>query len=131
MEIGNLETAEAHGEGAECRIKGFDGKDTDVFIHIKGCDSLESQKCTSRARRDATVKLSSKDLAKKGLSDDYYIDVEVGELVELTTGWRGLTDKGEPVPYSKERSERLFRSSPGVRSQLINFAYNRANFIKG
>jgi hypothetical protein len=117
MELDELCTTERHEKGAEIRIKNpVDDSETDVYITIQGIDSKSYRQ------------------AAKTQQKDILDDVEgSGEklLASITIGWRGLTDKGVEVEFSKDRAEQLYSNSPGIARQVDNFAAKRGNFTNG
>lgn len=47
---------------------------------------------------------------------------------KLTAGWDGLTDQGQPFPYSYENALALYRRLPRARNDAIRFISNPANY---
>lgn len=58
-------------------------------------------------------------------------DTDIETLVEITEDWRGLTENGEPVPFSKDTLRDLYKRSPDTRSAIFAFIENAKNFTKG
>ena len=58
-------------------------------------------------------------------------DTDIETLVEITEDWRGLTENGEPVPFSKGTLRDLYKRSPDTRSAIFAFIENAKNFTKG
>lgn len=46
----------------------------------------------------------------------------------LTTGWSGITDKGQPFEYSAENALALYRRLPRVRAEALRFVSNPGNY---
>ncbi len=128
MDIKELMTAESHDVGAECNIKHpTTGKPTDIFITVMGPDSKEFRKQKSRLNRlyiEASIK-------KETVDTDAVLVMSRSMLANVTTGWRGVTDGGEDVPFSVEKCEELYAGSPFVYDQIDSFIGTYANFIKG
>ena len=136
MDLSELMTADAHEEGAEVNIiSPVTGKASDVFIKVLGPDSkayrVESKRNLSKAVAEyRKLKGDSKDLDFDVMSDQE-IEGEINKLVAVTVGWRGISDKGEPVVFSKEMCEKLYRSAPHIVIQVNNFLADYTNFTKG
>ena len=136
MDLSELMTAEAHEEGAEVNIiSPVTGKASDVFIKVLGPDSkayrMETKRHMSKVVAEyRKLKDDSKSLDFELMSEQE-IEGEIKKLVVVTVGWRGICDKGEEVPFSKEMCEKLYRSAPHVVIQVSNFLADYTNFTKG
>jgi len=119
MELGELLTREAHEAGAECKIKGPDGKLTDLVITVRGVDSKEWRKANKDAQRDAL----------RAAANGKPVDVdEVGLLVSATIGWHGLVNEGKEYKFSEKRCRQLYEDAPYIRDQVDQFVGKRSNF---
>lgn len=126
MEIGEICTREAHEAGAELNIlHPSTGEETDLFIIVLGPDSREWR----RAIKTDLTKL----LAKKaqGITEEDLVDSDIDKLVSITSGWRGLTDKGAEVKFTKEKCKQLYSDSPRIMDQVDKFIGDSRNFTKG
>jgi len=124
MELSTLQTAEAHNEGAEMRVHGPDGAETDFYITLSGIDSEVWRKNSREHKRRAY-----KSLLGEG---EYNEDQERrGVLAAATIGWRGLKSDGEDVEFSIEQAANLYESAPYILDQADNFIGDRVNFMKG
>lgn len=127
MELNQLETVTDHDAGAEYNVLSpVDGKPTDVFIKIKGADS--------KAWRLAKKKQTQQIIDARATSTMDQLDYEAMDaeaLAEVTMSWKGITKDGKPYEFSKANAEQLYKESPSVTAQLIEFLSNRANFTKG
>lgn len=117
MELHKLYTLDAHNTGAEIRVKDQFGNDTDFYITVLGVDSSTWRNTLVQAQRGA---------------------VETGEMMEpnevlarCTVGWRGLTLKGKPVPFTKEAAKALYINAPYIADQVDQFMGKRKNFTTG
>ena len=126
MDIGTLVTVTDHEAGAEYRLRSpVDGKPTDVYITIKGADSLEWRK-QKRIQTNTIVKAREQ---KKGDID--YDALDVDALVAVTTSWRGIAKDGAEWPCTPENVRYLYENSPRIVAQLLGFISDSANFTKG
>lgn len=125
MEVSNLYTVAASEKGAEVQIKDpRTKKPLDVFISVKGIDSKAFQEA-KKARHKAELEA----IAEKRDVDSTEMDLDM--LVALTTGWRGLLDKGKEYEFSPDRCRKLYKESPAIREQVDLFIANRRNFTSG
>ena len=126
MDINQLLTVDAHEAGAECQILSpVDRKPTDVYIKIMGADS--------RAWRDAKKKQTAKIIEQRaaGKTEIDYDAMDVDAIVAITIDWRGITQDGEPFECNTKNKKQLYKNSPFIVEQLLNFLGKGENFIKG
>lgn len=127
MEFEALCTRDTHEEGAEVQIMDpSSGKMTDLYITVLGPDSREWRKTVKADLR----KIWSR---KKGeeITEDDLIQSDIDKLVAVTVGWRGMKNKGEDMPFSKEAVRTLYERSPRIMDQVDVFMADSRNFIKG
>jgi hypothetical protein len=128
MDIGSLVTVSDHEAGAEYNVRSpVDGKLTDVFITIKGADSLEWRK----QKRGQTNKIIESRSSSKKAQELDYDSMDVDALVAVTVAWRGIIKDGEEWPCTAENVRFLYEGSPRIVSQLLTFISDSANFTKG
>lgn len=123
MDINQLETAPIHEEGREVQIKGPDGLETDVYIHVVGVDSKTWRKIARKMQ---------KGVIEESLPDKYKddgISERAESIAQATIGWRGITDDGKEVKFSKSKAFNLYRNAPYILNQVDVFIGNRANFM--
>jgi hypothetical protein len=116
MDIQNLYTVEEHEAGAEMQVHGKDGKPAKCFLTIVGLDSKTWNKALKKNKR----KLASDD--SQDASAELY--------AECVIAWRGFTDNGEKLEFSKAGIKGLLLSAPYIVKQIDDFIVNRVNFIK-
>lgn len=118
MELSKLDTATPAQAGAEMQCMSPDGKEKlDCFITFVGADSKTWRGLVKAAR-------------KKVLSGE---SEEVDNSIELSKAalsWRGFTQDGEEVEFSKDALVALFKSAPYLEGQADRFIANRVNFTK-
>jgi hypothetical protein len=123
MELGALETAQAHNEGAEMRVRGPDGEYTDFYIMLSGMDSTTWRKAARDVKRKVVEVMSA--------GGEVDIDFEAESLAASTIGWRGLESDGEAVEFNVDTAFSLYKNAPYIQDQADRFMGDRANFIKG
>lgn len=121
MEIKDIYTLEDHEAGSDIVITDpRTGKDTDFVITVMGVDSKAFRKANGAAMR------------KVLMQKDIDTDSETAEvLASITLGWKGLTDNGEEVEFSKDKAIALYTNAPYIADQVNVFIGNRKNFTKG
>lgn len=126
MELDTLLTTEAHNEGAEMRVRGPDGVETDFYITLAGMDSeaWRNAEVVKRRKQLESVKADQED------KDAIAYKILVDQVVSATIGWKGLSSNGEEVEFSKEQAEQVYIGAPYVLDQAFLFIGDRVNFIK-
>ena len=71
------------------------------------------------------------DLSRAVLAGEVISDAKAAMLAPLVVGWSGLTEAGEPVPYSPGKASELMREYPDLADQVDTFISNSENFTKG
>ena len=132
-------------EGATCELDVFtaDGWEP-AFLD---CDAKEPKKrlsinllgaASDKAKKYLNAEIRKERAKAKGKKqgDD---DFDLAELVEqkakraaaLTTGWANIPDeKGGLLEFSEKAAYEIYIKYDDIRSQVINFIDDRANFIK-
>lgn len=128
MELGKLQTATIHEEGAEVNILSpVDGTPTDVFVTIMGSDSKQWR--TAKKKQAAQI---NEHLRKGGKYDELdYDSMDAEALASVTLSWKGITKDGKEYKCNYGNALALYTDSPAVASQLIAFISDRENFIGG
>lgn len=68
-------------------------------------------------------------LAGKPIPDDDWIDILREAYAEaIVIGWRNMTIKGEPIPFSKENVIEFFKRLPNRFDAVVAAANTAANF---
>lgn len=120
MNFNDLLTTDKHEAGGEMEIlHPATGEKTGIFLTIRGIDS--------RSFRADSAEYNRKKLAKDADAEALYVDL----MVKATTGWRGMKDDGEDMPFSKEAVRKMYTESPAIFLQADRFCADRRNFTKG
>lgn len=119
MELNDLFTTPAHEAGAEMRVRDMLGNETDCYLLLVGMDSKAWQNASIKHRRSLIE------------PDADLYELKIQFMTDATIGWRGFTDQGNELEFSKEKAEQLYRSAPYIVEQADQFIGNRANFMKG
>lgn len=71
----------------------------------------------------------ARELRLEGVPDDQRdSEGRIRLAARMTVNWEGITDKGEPFPYSPENAVALYRRLPRVRGDALRFVANPAHF---
>ncbi len=128
MDFNKLLTTSDHDSGAELQlVHPVTSEQTTVFIKLAGVDSKAFRAAVRERQRQRAESIAKEVLDDGDLEERRDADV----LVAATLGWRGLENDGAPMEFTPENVRNLYIQSPGVRSQVERFIYNRRNFIKG
>lgn len=106
----------------ELQILMPDGTKTDFYVTLIGLDSAEA--------RAVVMKLGQKQQVK-GISVKEAFDGQVELAAACVLGWRGLTDNGVEVQFSKAKALEILGDERRafVREQIERFIGERANFF--
>jgi hypothetical protein len=115
MDLGFLETRAIHDEGAEMQVMDQLGNPTDMFITFAGVDS----------ERWPPIKRGIEKAAVLGRDWD-----NAAAMADMALSWRGATECGEPVEFSRDRVYKLLSNAPYICEQADKFIGKRANFLK-
>ena len=107
-----------HENAQEMRVVAPDGSLTGIYVSCLGYLS------------DAFAQ-AKQDLARVVLEGESVPDAKAKLLAAVVTGWRGLTENGVEVAYSKDRAIELMREYPDLANQVDAFISRNENFTKG
>jgi len=74
---------------------------------------------------------AKQDLSRAVLDGEPVGDAKSRLLSAVVVGWSGLTENGEPVPYSPAKAAELMREYPDLAEQVDTFISRNENFMKG
>ena len=128
MDFADLDLAKTADSGADMHVRHpvteepltTDGKP--ITIRLLGADSAEFRNGVK------AIANRSQSRKKPSLAEAERNAVEL--LARITTGWQGIVWNGEPLKFSRENAEMLYRERPWLREQADEFAGERANFFK-
>ena len=111
MDINDLYTQDKHDAGAEMRVRGPDGIETDCYIMLVGIDSKKWREILKERAKDSAI-------------NDNMI------LAKATLGWRGFTNGDDNFEFSEAAALALYKKAPYIAQQADLFISRRVNFIK-
>jgi hypothetical protein len=122
MDLDSLDVVATSEKGIEVVIVNPMTGPTDFVITVKGIYSKQFSELIGRAAQRLNK------AGPNAPAND--VDVMAKVLAQVTLGWRGLTEKGQPVTFSPEAAERVYRN-PLVRKQVMDAAMNEGNLVPG
>lgn len=120
MNPNELYTLENHETGAEMQVEDQNGKKIKAFITLAGVDSKLFRKAKNELRREIL----------KDVAADFEV-TRAKKLADVTLGWRGFTDKGKKIIFTRDLAEQLYLNAPYLMDQADRFINQRVNFMKG
>lgn len=132
MDITELDTTGPANDGAKMEVRLPNGAialkpdETPVTITLLGKDSDAYQKVSNALTNRALRARGQQPVTAEGALTEH-----INLLAKVTLGWDGLTEKGEPLPFTEDNARRLYRLSPALREQVTDFVNDRGNFSKG
>ena len=127
MDIGLLETKDAHNTGSECRLIQADGKVSEAFVVVQGLDS-DAYRIAKRKQRNKIVSLREKNVD----FDEYdFFSMDVNFAAEIINGWANITQDGKPIKFTKAAVKKFLLNSPVNVDRVLEFCGERVNFTKG
>lgn len=122
MDITKFNTVQACEEGAWVTILDFDEIPTDIEFKVVGIDSKKFKERVNLLTRKNEGK-SKQDMVK--LEED-----TIRLLASITLDWKGVEDsEGKVIEFTLDAVENVYRNSPWISEQIIEFAKSRRNFL--
>ncbi len=124
MDIARFDTQKGAEEGHRLQLKDPFGEPLDVYITVKGMDSVTYQDAQLETVR------RYKDLPERKRKDPDLIRAGVMELLaDVTMGWENLQIDGAAYPFSRANALKLYGRFPWIREQVQQAVEDRANFL--
>lgn len=106
------------------------GEKTGAFVKVRGA---ESKIARAYARKKYSEYRQKEVMAKrKGRDEEMSLedaeDMAVETAVTRIMAWRGITEDGVEVPFTKENAERVLREHSWIRTEVMNASEDLLNF---
>ncbi len=103
---------------------------TGAFVKVRGS---QSTKAKAHARKKYTEYRLREQMAKrKGKEEELTLDeaeeMAIETAIVRVIAWRGITEDGKEVPFTKENAERIFLEHSWIREQISEAADQLLNF---
>lgn len=108
----------------ELVIKDAHGNDTDIKFNVVGLES--------KAARDAAKRVHKSNQGRTEVDLDALERGDAEVVASCVTGWSGLTEKGNPIPYSHAKAVELLiqPECTFIKEQVEAFVSKRAEFFR-
>lgn len=132
LDLAKTNLAEAADAGYEFEIKlPGSGEGTGAFITVRG-EMSKTVKAYAR-QKFREFQLKEQQAKRRGKQADEMTLEEAEEMavesaVVRVIGWRGITENGKEVAFSKENAERIFTEHSWIREQVMEESGQLLNF---
>ena len=129
LSLNNLSVVSESGYEFEV-INPTTGGGTGAFIKVRG-DNSPAVKAFGR-KKFMELQMKQKAAKRRGKEDD--LDLDEAEDLAVEAGvvriisWKGLAEDGKELPFTKENAERILKSHPWLREQVMNESADLGNF---
>lgn len=126
----NLSEAADAGYEFEVTLPGT-GDPTGAFITVRGemsktVKSYGRQKFREFQLREQQAKRKGKTVDDISLEEAEELSIE--NAIVRVISWRGITESGKEVPFTKENAERIFREHSWIKDQVMEESGQLLNF---
>ncbi len=126
----NLADAADAGYEFEVKLPGT-GDPTGAFITVRG-EMSKTVKAYAR-QKFREFQLKEQQAKRRGKQSEEMTLEEAEELavesaVVRVIGWKGITENGKEVPFTKENAERIFTEHSWIREQVMEESNQLLNF---
>jgi len=132
LDLAKTNLADAADAGYEFEIKlPGSGDPTGAFITVRGEMSKVVKNYSRQKFREFQLKEQQ---AKRRGKESQEMTLEEAEDLAIETAlvrvidWRGITENGKDVPFTKENAERIFREHSWIREQVMEESGQLLNF---
>lgn len=132
LDLAKTNLAEAADAGYEFELKlPGSGLPTGAFVTVRGEMSKTVKNYARQKFRE--FQLKEQQAKRRGKeSDDLTIEeaeeLGIANAIVRVISWRGITDSGKEVPFTKENAENVFREHSWIRDQVMEEAGQLLNF---
>lgn len=136
MDLSELDTTAACDKGAEMELKHpVTDEPLGAFISILGSDSKAFQDYMERIGNEARRKQFIADKSRRPIAQESIANSKAEAtalLVAMTTGWRGVEYRGNPVfPFTVENATKLYNEQLWIKRQVDGWIVDLGNFMPG
>lgn len=131
LDLSKANYAEAAEAGYEFELKYPTGENTGAFITVRGDESkivkaYRRKKFNEFEARRIAAKRRGKEMDEITLDEAEELAIEAA--IMRVIDWRGITDGGEEVKFSKENAEKILKEHSWIRDQIMEEASQLLNF---
>lgn len=133
FDIKKINTTESSEVGYEFELKMPDGSGTDAYLTVRGDYSPVVRSHLKKKISEYQVKIKVAERKKQEVQDQSMdeLEDEIREKAAIRViSWRGFTEEGKDVPFSKEALNSLLIANPWIQEQIMEESSNLSNFLK-
>jgi hypothetical protein len=117
--------------GFEFELKLPTGEATGAFVTVRGEQSkivkqYGRRKFSEMQMKEQAAKRRGKEVEPMSLDDIEELSVE--SAIVRIIGWKGITNAGKEVPFSKEAATEILKEHSWIREQVMEESNNLHNF---
>lgn len=132
LDLAKTNLSEAADAGYEFEIKlPGSGEGTGAFITVRGEMSKTVKAYARQKFREFQLKeqqAKRRGKANEDLTLEEAEDLAIETAIVRVIGWRGITENGKEVAFSKENADRIFREHSWIREQVMEESGQLLNF---
>jgi hypothetical protein len=131
LDLSKNNPAEVAEEGFEFAVVLPDGTVTDAKIKVRGSSSKKVRDHGRQMFREMQIKEEQARRRSKPVEQPSLEELEEKAAVAAAVrviSWSNMGEDGEPIPFSQENAERLFKKYPFLRDLVIEESDNIHNF---
>ena len=131
LDLAKKNFAEIAEKGYEFEVKLPTGENSGAFITVRGSQSKTVKAYNRRMLQEYQQKVA---LAKRKGRDPEQFDIDemekagVESAIVRVIGWRGITEGGKDVPFTKENADRIFTEHTWIADQVREESDQILNF---
>jgi hypothetical protein len=131
LDLSKNNFAEAAETGFEFELKLPTGELTGAFVTIRGDQSktvkaYQRRKFNDYKAKEQAARRRGKEMDEMTLDEAEEIAIE--STIVRVIDWRGITDDGKEVKFTKETAEQIFKEHSWIREQIMEEAALLTNF---
>ena len=106
------------------------GEGTEGFIKVRG----EKSRTVQNHARKVVTEMQKREKVAKGKNKEVELSIEDLEAMAIERAivriisWKGITEEGVEVPFSKENAERILKDHPWIREAVMEASEELLNF---
>jgi len=133
MDLSLMNTADSRDAGSWMPVLDFDWETPiGCSILVLGPDSKEAVGIMDEEekynQRRLAESFAGNKASKASLDNEVSVDKAIRKAVKLTKGWKDVEWDGKEFPYTEANAVLLYTKIPHIRTQVLNYYRDRANF---
>lgn len=130
LDLSKMNVTKAAEAGYEFEVT-YLGEPLGAFIKVRGEDSpvvkaYSRKKFTEFQMREQAARRRNKEADQ--MTPEEAEDLSIETAVVRTIGWRGITEGGKEIEFTKENAERIYREHAWIRKLVMENSSEAINF---